>query len=115
MQIFDAHLDMAWNATDWNRDLNKPIAEIRAFENQFQLPGIVDGDTTVSWPELHRDGVCTIIATLLASVEPPRSSALHCGIRSDLDGGFGKEHFRRHPQHHVRQLVPDLYECITLE
>ena len=79
MQIFDAHLDMAWNATDWNRDLNKPIAEIRAFENQFQLPGIVDGDATVSWPELLRGGVCTIIATLLARLNrrevPPCTAA----------------------------------------
>ena len=27
--IFDAHLDLAWNALDWNRDLRLPVAEIR--------------------------------------------------------------------------------------
>ena len=89
MQIFDAHLDMAWNATDWNRDLNKPIAEIRAFENQFQLPGIVDGDATVSWPELLRGGVCTIIATLLARLnrrEAPRS------YYQSLEAAYGVAH-----------------------
>ncbi|MFK7819962.1 MAG: peptidase M19, partial [Planctomycetaceae bacterium] len=76
MQIFDAHLDMAWNATEWNRDLSKPVPEIREFESQFDLPGIVDGDCTVSWPELRRGGVCTIIATLLSRLnrrEQPRS------------------------------------------
>ena len=61
--IFDAHLDMAWNAVEWNRDLSKPVAEIRQFERQFE--GIVPGDCSVSWPELQRGQVGTIIATLL--------------------------------------------------
>ena len=30
MLIFDAHLDLAWNALDWNRDLRLPVADIRA-------------------------------------------------------------------------------------
>ncbi len=28
--LFDAHLDLAMNALDWNRDLTRPLAEIRA-------------------------------------------------------------------------------------
>ena len=28
--IFDAHLDLAMNALEWNRDLTRPLAEIRA-------------------------------------------------------------------------------------
>src|SRR5208337_1262312 len=32
MIIFDAHLDLAWNALDWNRDLRLPVAEIRRRE-----------------------------------------------------------------------------------
>ena len=27
--IFDAHLDLAMNALEWNRDLSRPLAEIR--------------------------------------------------------------------------------------
>jgi len=61
--IFDAHLDMAWNACDWNRNLLLPVQEIRQFEQQFA--DIVPGECTVSWPELRRGGVGTIIATLL--------------------------------------------------
>ena len=53
MLIFDAHLDLAWNALEWNRDLLQPVAEIRAFESQF--PGAVPGDATTSLPAL-RDG-----------------------------------------------------------
>ena len=30
--IFDAHLDLAMNALEWNRDLTRPIDEIRARE-----------------------------------------------------------------------------------
>ena len=34
MIIFDAHLDLAWNAVDWNRDLLQPVAEIRRYEQE---------------------------------------------------------------------------------
>ena len=41
MMIFDAHLDMAWNACEWNRNLLLPVAEIRQFEKHFEkrFPG----------------------------------------------------------------------------
>ena len=35
MFIFDAHLDMAWNALEWNRDLMLPAQKIREFEQHF--------------------------------------------------------------------------------
>ena len=61
--IFDAHLDMAWNALEWNRDLTKPVQEIRQFEAQFA--DIVPGEATTSWDALQKGRVGTIIATLL--------------------------------------------------
>lgn len=64
MLIFDAHLDLAWNGIEWNRDLELPVSEIRAFERQFD--GIVPGDCTVSYPELRRGELGVVIATLLA-------------------------------------------------
>ena len=33
MLIFDAHLDLAMNALEWNRDLTRTVAEIRAGEH----------------------------------------------------------------------------------
>lgn len=63
MLIFDAHLDMAWNATEWVRDLMLPVAKIREFEQHFDK--IIPGPCTVSWPELRRGGVGLMIATLL--------------------------------------------------
>ena len=63
MQIFDAHLDLAWNACDYNRDLMRPVSEIRDFEKRFS--DIIPGPNTVSWAELRRGRVSTVIATLL--------------------------------------------------
>jgi membrane dipeptidase len=61
--IFDAHLDIAWNACQCNRDLSLTVAEIRRFEKQY--PGAYRSPNMVSWPELRRGGVGTIVATLL--------------------------------------------------
>ncbi len=61
--IFDAHLDMAWNAVEWNRDLMRPVTEIREFERQFE--GIIPGECTVSWEELRKGRVGMTISTLL--------------------------------------------------
>lgn len=64
MLAFDAHLDLAWNAVEWNRDLERPVPEIRQFESQYE--GIVPGDCTVSYPELSRGQIGIVIATLLS-------------------------------------------------
>lgn len=61
--IFDAHLDMAWNALEWNRNLMLTIPQLREFERQF--PGIAPGDPTVTWAEMQRGRVGTAIVTLL--------------------------------------------------
>ena len=36
--IVDAHLDLAWNAIDWNRDLELPVEQIRR-RAPLSLPG----------------------------------------------------------------------------
>jgi membrane dipeptidase len=69
MIVFDAHLDLAWNALDWNRDLLRPVEEIRRCEQGMTDPG--RGGNTVSIPELRRGNVAVCIATLLARVVRP--------------------------------------------
>lgn len=65
MLILDAHLDLAMNAVEWNRDLSRPIDEIRARER-----GMTDrpdrGRGTVSLDELRRGGVGVVVATQIA-------------------------------------------------
>ena len=64
MIVFDAHLDLAWNAIDWNRDLRLPVADIRKAEQGMSGKG--RGCNTVSFPDLRRGKVGLFIATLLA-------------------------------------------------
>jgi membrane dipeptidase len=71
MLIFDAHLDLAWNAIEWNRDLSLPVAAIRAREREQGLTGNGRGESTVSYPELRQGGVGIFIATLLTRVLRP--------------------------------------------
>lgn len=69
MLIFDAHLDLAFNAIDWNRDLRMDLAEIRAQEGTWKVAGPGRGHGTVSFPELRKAGVGLGVATLFARVE----------------------------------------------
>ena len=63
--VFDAHLDLAWNALDWNRDLRLPVADIRRRELEQNMTGKGRGEGTVSFAELRRGRVGLFIATLL--------------------------------------------------
>src|SRR5438094_1395986 len=66
--IFDAHLDLAMNAMEWNRDLTRPISELRSGEaGKTDKPD--RGHGTVSLPEMRRGGVGICVATLIARVE----------------------------------------------
>ena len=85
--IFDAHLDMAWNACDYNRNLMLPVAEIRQFEKH--LEGAFPGPNTVSWPELRRGGVGhnrrhAVAATAPLEQGPHVLSIARGGVRGQL-------------------------------
>jgi membrane dipeptidase len=73
MLLFDAHLDLAWNALDWNRDLQQPLADIQRAEQG--MPGKARGRNTVSFLQMRRArvGVCiaTLLARLLRDTMPP--------------------------------------------
>lgn len=68
MLLFDAHLDLAMNAVEYNRDFTRPLAEIRAAEEGLRdRPHRARG--TVSLPEMRRAGIGVCVATQLARVE----------------------------------------------
>jgi membrane dipeptidase len=65
MLIVDAHLDLAMNALEWNRDLTRSIEEIRSRERT--LSDKPDrGRGTVSFDEMRRGGVRVCVATQIA-------------------------------------------------
>ncbi|MEO0339231.1 MAG: membrane dipeptidase [Bacteroidota bacterium] len=63
--FFDAHLDLAMNAMEWNRDLRWSIEDIRAWEE-----GRTDkpdrGKGTVSFPALRAGNVGIVVGTQIA-------------------------------------------------
>ena len=66
MIVFDAHLDLAWNAIDWNRDLTQSVGEIRARESASKdLVFKAMGRNTVSFPALRQAKAAVVIATVL--------------------------------------------------
>jgi membrane dipeptidase len=66
--IIDAHLDLALNALEWNRDLTRPIEEIHAAESGLtDKPG--RGCGTVCLPEMRCGGIGLAVATQIAKVK----------------------------------------------
>lgn len=65
MLIFDAHLDLAMNAMEWNRDLRQSLNEINESEK-----GLTDkpdrANATVSLPELRKGNIGLVVATQIA-------------------------------------------------
>jgi membrane dipeptidase len=68
--IVDAHLDLAMNALEWNRDFTRPIEQIR--ERERHLSDRPDrGRGTVSFEEMRRGGVRLCVATEIARYVAP--------------------------------------------
>lgn len=69
MWIFDAHLDLALNGVDWNRDLRQSVEDIRAQETALQMTEKGRRNNTLSFPELRIAQVPVCLTTLLARQE----------------------------------------------
>jgi membrane dipeptidase len=71
--IIDAHLDLAMNAIEWNRDLTRPLTEIR--QREMHMKDKPDrGRGTVCLPELRKGKIGLVIATQLSRYAPYGSS-----------------------------------------
>jgi membrane dipeptidase len=81
--IFDAHLDLAWSALYFNRDLLLDVADVRRHES-----GMTDerarGHNTLTFPELRKAGIRACVATLLARGGPEQTRPA-AYKRTDLD------------------------------
>ena len=64
MLVIDAHLDLAWNALQWNRNLLHSVQNIRIGESRS--PGKGRAQNTVALPELRQGRVALCFATMLA-------------------------------------------------
>ncbi|MYD09371.1 MAG: peptidase M19 [Chloroflexi bacterium] len=64
MLVIDAHLDLSWNALQWNRDLLESVNTIRVKEGRMAGKG--RAQNTVALPEMRRGRVAVSFATVLA-------------------------------------------------
>jgi len=64
MLLIDAHLDLAWNALQWNRNLCDSVYTIRAREGGMAERGRALG--TVALPQMREGRIALCFATLLA-------------------------------------------------
>lgn len=72
MFIVDAHLDLAMNAMEWNRDLTNPVKQIN--EREAGLTDKPDrGNAVVSLPELRKGNIGLVVATQIARYVSPKS------------------------------------------
>ena len=70
MLIIDSHLDLAWNALGWNRDLGITAHETRVVEAPLADQGHGRAMGTVSLPDLRRGQIGICVATFLARRNP---------------------------------------------
>lgn len=72
MFLFDAHLDLAMNAIEWNRDLTQPLDEVR--RREAEMTDKVDrGRSVCTFPEMRRGQIGICIATQIARYVEPGS------------------------------------------
>ncbi len=64
MLVIDAHLDLSWNALQWNRDLLESVNTIRVKEGRMAGKG--RAQNTVALPEMRLGRVAVSFATMLA-------------------------------------------------
>lgn len=70
MFIIDAHLDLAMNAMEWNRDLQQPVHAIRETEvGLTDKPDRAKG--VVALPDLRRGNIGLVVATQIARYAGP--------------------------------------------
>lgn len=75
--LFDSHLDLAWNAVTWKRDLSLSLDELNQQDRQFD-DEVWRGRATISLPEMKQANMAVCLATVMGRV-PYGSSQVHGG------------------------------------
>jgi membrane dipeptidase len=73
MLMIDAHLDLAMNALEWNRDLKMPVSSIRLSEAEM-TDKLDRGKGVVSLPALRSGKIGLVVATQIARYVAPGST-----------------------------------------
>ena len=121
--IVDLHLDLAWDALFWNRDLTLTAHAVREQEASEPPQLAADFDTgvcSVTFPELRKGSVGIILSTIMSRIEP-RGDRRRDGMRTQEQAiALGRGHLayyqamvRRGEIKPVRTLA-DLNEAVEV-
>ena len=93
--IIDLHLDLAWDALFWNRDLTLSALQVREQEASGP-PQVAEGYNcglcTTTFPELRRGKVGIILSTIMSRIQP-RVGRMRDGMRTQEQSiGMGRGH-----------------------
>lgn len=83
--IIDLHLDLAWDALFWNRDLTLTAHQVREQEENEIAQVADDYDTglcTVTFPEMRRGSVGLMLSTIMSRTEPRYQDSRRDGMRT---------------------------------
>lgn len=76
MLLIDAHLDLAMNALEWNRNLDLGVPQIRQAEAGMTQPG--RGRGTTAFPEMRQGAVGISVVTVISRTARPGSTGAAC-------------------------------------
>lgn len=112
--MIDAHLDLAWNAVSFNRDLMLEVDELRRLEHEM-TDEPCRGRATVTLPEMRRANVSICVATLLAR-SGPEQQAKQSLRRSDADHASPMiAHASVHAQLAYYRVLEDAGEVVIIQ
>lgn len=120
--IIDLHLDLAWDAIFWNRDLTLDAHQVRKQERN-EIPLMAeDFDTglcSVTFPEMRRGNVGIMLSTIMSRIQP-REKGWRDGVRTQEQAmAIGRGHLAyyqamaRHGDIKPVRHVADLDEAIA--
>ena len=120
--IIDLHLDLAWDALFWNRDLTIPAHDVRRQE-ESEPPQVTEGTDcgkcSVTFPELRRGNVGIILSTIMSRIEPRPVENRIDGMRTQEQAiAVGKGHLAYYQtmvnRGEIKSLrnIPDLDEAV---
>jgi membrane dipeptidase len=83
--IIDLHLDLAWDALFWNRDLTLTAQQVRDQEDS-EIPQVAEGFSTgtctVTFPDMRRGNVGLMLSTIMSRIEPRYRDGRRDGMRT---------------------------------
>ena len=116
--IIDLHLDLAWDALFWNRDLTLTAGEVREQEANGP-PQVAEGYNcglcTTTFPELRRGHVGIILSTIMSRIQP-RVGRMRDGMRTQQQSiGMGRGHLAYYQAMAKRGEIKSVHGLSDLE